>query len=370
MFDGVLLEKDNNLREDSIYHQMNDEVLKRDADPIFNSTTTQSIKKMRTVNVSDSSSLIEVVLLSIGKFKLFEVSPEYYLNQVSTLLKDKIVDDQDSIDFVNNFFSLLGESLHKWFFEHIYQSSTTFSEFKSMFVDAIQFRIYETIKSVSLGIDSFLKTISKSDKELNCYKLKIYFERKSEILNQIFKMNKTDCKLFSLCFLDFDVYQTFIPLIKDDMVFNSLLKIKDSSFNISTIEKDQDDSAQNLIVNAVDVEELKNQVKELQNENDLLQKANNKLTDDNISIQEELDQFKDDKLQKNNEIILENLTKSNSRIKELNEENKKTRKQMKNLEEKVKELEEALEAVNNGISKSSEALETVSNESTKQSKDV
>lgn len=134
VFEGKLLDQDDHLTENSIINEIKslhqqdiDNKRKSPDEDQLNSTTKKS--KIANFDVSDATNLVNGVLTSFGKFKLFINPPEIYISQIALYLKDKIpTDGQESIDFVNSFFGLLDNQLHSWFFENVYKHGLNFAE--------------------------------------------------------------------------------------------------------------------------------------------------------------------------------------------------------------------------------------------------
>lgn len=141
------------------------------------------------------------------------------------------------------------------------------------------------VRSIAFSLPKFLETLDSSEIKENESRLKTYFSQKCILLNQVFKMNEYDSKFMSLCFLEFSDYENFIPVISDELAFETLLKVKESDDEILPFlpEDEENDEIENETV--ANADQLSKTIKELQDKVNSLQILNNNLTDKNLNLE-------------------------------------------------------------------------------------
>lgn len=297
-------------------------------------STPVVIKRPKTsFDLSDVSSIIASITSDIGKFRLFKDQPGVYLSKITNHLNDTNSSKLD--DLVNSFFYLLNEDLHEWYFNTVYKNGLNFDEFKIIFVEAIQLKMYDRIRSISYPLEKFLDTLdlNEIDRKKRFHQ---YFSHKCKLLNEIFQLNDLDSKLLSLSFLNFEDYGTFLPVIPDPIAFNSLIKVKDSNqmpfFDLESEDSNGEDA--NVQINQNndkdesnnDKEELNKKIEDQDKTINDLQLQNNKLSDENLDLNDQISKLTDKNNKLNSDLL--NLKKQNKQLQQdIAEQENQLRKQ-------------------------------------------
>lgn len=342
-FNGVLLEKDNCLKQDSIMEDIKrdlEEAKKTSCDheedkqlnyhdmnrkEVNNVNLNSTVKRPRTdFDTFDLSVIISQIIRDIGKFNLLNHSPEAF---ISKLEQADGLNDYKLNQLVNSFYKFLEKEEHPWFFGNIYHNGYSFDEFRTLFVGHAQRCLYEKVRSISLSLSEYNALFNSKNID---NPLKYYFESKSKMLKNYFGMNTYHSNLICLCFLEYSKFESFAPIIGDPDALDSMLDIytsdneidslMDNSIeeiklpNLENVAENQANNQQNVISNDVhtlEIATLKKEINDLQLRND--------------SLENDIAQ-KDQMILK----LRESSKKDNNKIKEL----------QNLLDEAVKELEE------------------------------
>lgn len=276
----------------------------------LNSTVCKKIRP--SFNVTDVSAFLEQLQNAVGTFKLFDCQPEIYLSRIVNIAENNLC-NLDAI--VNSFFGLLEVGLHDWYFDNVYKKGYTFDEFKCLFVEQVHMLSYQKIRSLSFNLHLFNSL--HIDKSYENNQIKFYFENKIKLLQNVFKLNDHDSKLLSLCFLEFEDYEYFLPVLNDENAFNSLVKNRDSKLNlfpnnISGSESEDSENEEIQIAEKANGQEENQENDQIQQETvHQLQVQNNKLSEDVIKLQESLDKLQEELDENAKEIKKKTLNETN-----------------------------------------------------------